>query len=92
MKKIIPSLMVLFLSLLVFLNVRQAFLFQEEVALLEELEREQKRVFEENRKIRTGIAILESPQRLDILAEETLGLDKARPDQTTLILPLGRDD
>ncbi|MDC7220182.1 MAG: hypothetical protein PQJ59_09590 [Spirochaetales bacterium] len=78
--------MVSLLSALVILNVRQAYLYQEEVALVEELEELQKEKYEENRRIRTGIAILESPERIDALAEDVLGLEKARPDQVTQIV------
>ena len=90
MRHITAAFMVILISILVFINVRQAYLYQEELSVIEELEKQQQIKFEENRKIRTGIAILESPQRLDSLSEQELGLDKARPDQTVLIISPGR--
>jgi hypothetical protein len=91
-RKLTAPAMIVFLCLLVILNVRQAFLYQEELVMIESLERQQQQKFEENRKIRTGIAILESPQRLDSLADQELGLDKALPGQTVLILTEGSAD
>ena len=86
MKKSVALVMTLILSLLVILNVRQAYLFQEEVALIDDLEVKQQEKYEENRRIRTGIAILESPERLEALSGDILGLEKARPDQTVQII------
>lgn len=86
MEKWRAPLLVLILCFLVILNVRQSYLYQEEVALARELEVQQQEKYEENRRIRTGVAILESPERLDTLAQDILGLEKARPDQTVQIL------
>lgn len=80
------ALFAIVLSLLIILTVRQSYLYQEELVLIEELEVLQQSRLEENRKVRAGIAVLESPERIDRLAQETLGLEKATPSQTTLIL------
>jgi cell division protein FtsL len=85
-------LLTLLLSLLILLNVRQAYLYQEEVALIDDLEIQQQDRYEENRKIRTGIAVLESPERLDALAGEILGLEQARPDQVVQIIKKERGE
>ncbi len=91
MRNLIALGLTLVFSLLVILNVRQAYLYQEEVALIEDLEVSQQEKYEENRRIRTGIAILESPERLEALADDILGLEKARPDQTVQVLKKERD-
>jgi hypothetical protein len=92
MKKIHASGLVIILTFLVILNVRQAYLYQEEVALVDNLEIQQQEKYEENRRIRTGIAILESPERLDALSEDILGLEKARTDQTVQIVKKERSN
>jgi hypothetical protein len=92
MKKIHASGLVIILTFLVILNVRQAYLYQEEVALVDNLEIQQQEKYEENRRIRTGIAILESPERLDALSEGILGLEKARTDQTVQIVKKERSN
>jgi len=90
--KTVALLLTFLLSLLILLNVRQAYLYQEEVALIDDLEIQQQERYEENRKIRTGIAVLESPERLDALAGEILGLEQARPDQVVQIIKKERSE
>ncbi|MBN2626842.1 MAG: hypothetical protein JXA95_09275 [Spirochaetales bacterium] len=92
MNKAVALLLTFLLSLLILLNVRQAYLYQEEVALIDDLEIQQQERYEENRKIRTGIAVLESPERLDALAGEILGLEQARPDQVVQIIKKERSE
>ena len=92
MNKTVALLLTFLLSLLILLNVRQAYLYQEEVALIDDLEIQQQERYEENRKIRTGIAVLESPERLDALAGEILGLEQARPDQVVQIIKKERSE
>jgi len=90
--RLVALVLTLLLSFLVLMNVRQAYLYQEEISRIDTLEKQQQEKYEENRKIRTGIAVLESPERLDALAGEILGLEEARPDQVVQIMKKERGE
>lgn len=92
MNRLVALVLTLLLSFLVLMNVRQAYLYQEEISRIDTLEKQQQEKYEENRKIRTGIAVLESPERLDALAGEILGLEEARPDQVVQIMKKERGE
>ena len=69
---------VLFSGLL-FLNVWQSFRFNQVVITVVELEEEQKRLLELNKRLIAGTAVLSSPGRIDEIAKDELGLEKREP-------------
>ena len=85
MKKILPILAAALVPALIFLNVWQSFRYtrvREEIARLEALQKEWR---EANRRLIAGIAVYESPGRINALAEEELELEKAEPEDVEVI-------
>lgn len=76
MRILVPAFMVVLLSL-IFLNVWQSYRYEESLQVLRVMEHKQEEWVEKNRKVMAAEALLESPSRLDELAEEELGLHKA---------------
>lgn len=62
-----------------FLNVWQSFRFNQVVKNVIELEEEQKRLLELNKRLIAGTAVLSSPGRIDEIAKDELGLKKREP-------------
>lgn len=52
---------------------------------LSQLKKEEMRLKDINRKLRLELAILKSPQRLELLAEKKLGLKQPAPDQIVIL-------
>lgn len=74
-KKFILYIIVFLLPLMVFANVWQSFRYNALKNEIAGLENAQKEWLEKNRKIINGIAFLSSPQRIEKIAEEELGLE-----------------
>jgi hypothetical protein len=92
MKKLVILLMVFSIPVLLSFEVWQVFRFRhlkEEVLSMEE---EQRQWLEENKKILANISLFSSPERIDKLAEETLGLSFLEPERViTVKLPRGKE-
>jgi cell division protein FtsL len=75
---------------LVFLNVWEVFRFEELKSTVQSLEAEQKEWLEKNKRMITGIAVLNSPARIEMLAKEELELEKPDIGDIIRILLPGR--
>jgi cell division protein FtsL len=64
---------------LLFLNVWQSLRFNQVVKVVVELEEEQKKLLELNKRLIAGTAVLSSPGRIDEIAKDELGLVKTEP-------------
>lgn len=90
MKKKIALVLLCTVPALVFLNVWEVFRFEELKSTVRALEAEQKEWLEKNKRMITGIAVLNSPARIDMLAQEELKLEKTGVGDTIRILLPGR--
>ena len=82
MKKMHIIIRVIFAGLtasLLFMNVWQSFRFNQVVKDVVNLEQEQKRLLELNKRLIAGTAVLSSPGRIDDIARNELGLVKTEP-------------
>jgi cell division protein FtsL len=77
-KKLGMILAALSVPVLLGLNVAQAYRYTALKAELTALEAEQREWVENNKRLITAISALESPQRIEKVANETLGLKKAK--------------
>ena len=77
----------LFLMLL-FLNVWQAYRYEQLTRSVRGLEERQREVLEENKRIIATISILRSPLRTETLATERLGLER-RLEQERILIETG---
>ena len=80
----VAACMGLFL-LLLFLNVWQAYRYEQLTRSVRDLEERQREVLEENKRIIAAISILRSPLRTGRLAVERLGLERVLDQQRILI-------
>jgi len=76
MRILVPAFLVVLLSL-IFLNVWQSYRYEESLQVMRAMELRQEEWVEKNRRAMAAESLLESPSRLDALAEEELGLQKA---------------
>ena len=67
-------LMILAFLSLFFLNTWQGFRYQDLERGVKRLEQEQKNWLEKNKKVIAALAVLNSPERIRTLAEDSLGL------------------
>ena len=91
MRKRIILLLLCTIPALVFLNVWEVFRFEELKSAVQSLESEQKEWLEKNKRMITGIAVLNSPARIEMLAEEELELEKPDIGDIIRILLPGRN-
>lgn len=88
MKRLLAIALIVFLPVLLFLNVWQAFHYNNLVRQIGELEQKQFAVVEENKKAIAWIEVLKSPTRIQELARTTLGLKPpAREDILVIRFP-----
>ncbi|MCK4540650.1 MAG: cell division protein FtsL [Spirochaetales bacterium] len=87
--KRIVFLLVLTIPLLFFLNIRQTFQFREIEGEVVDLERQQKEMYEENKRMVIGIEFLRSPERIDSLAQDVLELKPLESDKVLRIIVTG---
>jgi len=93
MKKVLKTIGVLLLPLFLFLNVWQSFSYRMVESEISELEKQQKKLLEENKRLIIGIEFLRNPARLEKAAEEQLGMKRAEPERTIrIIVPEGGSD
>ncbi len=93
MKRVLKTIGVLLLPLLLFLNVRQSFSYRMVESEISDLEKQQKKLLEENKRLIIGIEFLRNPARLERAAEEQLGMKRADPERTIrIIVPGGGND
>jgi len=71
---------VLAFIVLFFLNTWQGYRYQELEQEVENLELEQKDWLEKNKKVIAALAVLSSPERVEALAVEKLGLKRLKPE------------
>jgi cell division protein FtsL len=90
MKKKIALILLCTVPALVFLNVWEVFRFEELKRTVRTLEAEQNEWLEKNKRMITGLAVLNSPARIDKLAREELKLKKTGVGDTIRILLPGR--
>lgn len=91
MKKKIALILICTVPALVYLNVWEVFRFEELKSSVRELEGEQEEWLEKNKRKITGIAVLNSPARIDMLAQEELQLEKTGAGDIIRILLPGRN-
>jgi len=94
MKKVLKTIAVLLLPLFLFLNVWQVFSYRMVESDIAELEKQQKKLLEENKRLIIGIEFLRNPARLEKAAEEQLGMKRAQSDKIIRIAvpPAGAQD
>ncbi len=86
---IIGLVFALLATLMLFINVWQSFRYNEVVKTVINLEEEQRKLLEVNKRLTAGTAVLSSPGRVDEIARNNLGLIKAEPsDLIQIELPL----
>ena len=83
MSRRLITVLVVLIPALLFANVIQAFRYSQLTSEVSRLEREQRELFEENKRIILAIALLSSPHRIGKLAEEELGLHRVATDDIT---------
>lgn len=71
--------------LILFANIWQVFRHDRLAERLEALEQEQSAVLEKNRRIISAIEVYDSPERVNRLAEESLGLEPVEPSDVILM-------
>ena len=76
---------------LFFLNVWQSYRYESLEREVSAIEREQTRVFEENKRLIAGIALLESPDRIERIARDQLELTGPYT-KKPVIISLGGED
>lgn len=84
--------LVIAIPVLLFANVFLAYRYhalEQEVA---DLEAQHRRLIEENKRIITGITVLERPDRVRDLATEELGLELITPDRIEWLVVPGAED
>ena len=93
MNKVLMYFLVGLVPVLLMANVWQSFRYSRVVEDIARLEEEQIAWREANRRLITGLAVYNSPGRINALAEEELGLEKAGAEALTLIeLPENGED
>ncbi|MDR1105929.1 MAG: septum formation initiator family protein [Treponema sp.] len=85
MKKIIFYLMVLSIPLLLGLASWQSARYGDLERELGRLEKTQQEWVENNKRLIAGISLLSSPDRIEHIARDELGLEKKRPEEVLLI-------
>lgn len=90
MKAVTLSVLLLLVSLL-FLNVWQSYRYEESLRVLRVMEQEQQEWVEKTRRIMAAEALLASPDRLDQLAQDELGMEQAQPEDMLHIQLPGED-
>jgi cell division protein FtsL len=84
-KKIIFYLMVLSIPLLLGLASWQSARYGDLERELGRLEKTQQEWVENNKRLIAGISLLSSPDRIEHIARDELGLEKKRPEEVLLI-------
>ncbi len=90
--KILILLIVATIPGVVFLTVRQVYTYEKIDGEVNSLLMEQRELFEQNKRMVTNISILSSPERIDELAETTLGLTKGSGDRIIIKIDSGAGD
>jgi cell division protein FtsL len=80
MRRKVVCVILLIVPVLLFINGWQAYRYYDLKKNIEELERVQYELFEDNKKAIAAIAVLNSPARIAKIAEE-LGMEKAEVDR-----------
>ena len=92
MKRWIVLILVIVIPAAAFLNVWQVFRYKQLENEIVRFEDRQQELLEKNRRLIAGMSVLQSPQRLDQLAEMELGLQKIEPGKLIRILRMERSD
>ena len=85
MKKIFFYFMVLSIPLLLGLAARQSARYGDLERELGRLEKSQQEWIENNKRLIAGISLLSSPDRIEHIARDELGMEKKRPEEVLLI-------
>ena len=80
-KRIFALFLFLTFPLFTFLNVWQSYRYNKQQSEIAALERKQQEWLEQNKRIITGIEVLSSPERIENLAQNELGLRQPEPDR-----------
>lgn len=91
MKRPLLALLIILVPILLFANVVQAFRYGRLERRVQELEREQLALIEENKRAILAISVLTSPDRIGELAEDVLGLERIEPSAVTRVRTPRRD-
>lgn len=83
MSKRLRLLLIITIPVFVFINIYETYSYQQLDRSVVSLENQQKNWLEHNKRIIAGIAVLSSPERIDQIAKDKLGL-KQRPLAPTL--------
>jgi len=85
MKRMLVSLALASIPLLMMLQVLQGYRFAIAVEETRDSEARQLDKLEENKRILAGIAVYDAPERIFKVAENSLGLSKADPENVLLV-------
>ena len=80
MKRSIVALMIVLVPVLLFANVMQAYRYGRLERRVVELEQEQFALIEQNKRAILAISVLTSPRRIGELAQDSLELERIRPE------------
>ena len=86
MKKIILFFVACTVPVLLFLNTWQMYRYVDLKNEVINIEKEQKEWLEKNKKIIASIAVLRSPERIEMIAKDELGLEKINSRRVTKII------
>jgi cell division protein FtsL len=85
-------LLIVLIPVVAFANVWQVFRYKQLENCIKQLEAVQKEYIEKNKRLIAGIAVLQSPRRLEEIAREELGLSKLEPGRIIRIFIPKRED
>lgn len=86
MKRIMVALALLSVPVLMMLQVLQGYRYAVAVEQMDSLEVVQQDRLEENKRVLAGIAVYDAPTRIYQVAEESLGLMKAEPQDVLQVI------
>ena len=93
MKRAVCIGIIITIPVLVFLNVFQTFRYYSVEKDISSLEHEQKEWIEKNKRVVSGIAVLNSPIRIEKIAKEEFKLKRVRAEQIdTIIIPPKKEE
>jgi len=91
MKKLLLLFLVATVPGIIFLTVRQVFTYNRIDKEVRSLILDQRDLFEQNKRMVANLSILSSPGRIDLLAEETLELEKISLDTVRIKIEPDRE-
>ncbi|MBN1524433.1 MAG: cell division protein FtsL [Spirochaetales bacterium] len=87
MNRIVVLLLACTVPVFFFLQVLQAYQFLNLEKQVQLLEAEQKEWVEQNKKLIAGISVMSTPERIDAIAQDELGLEKIDSSEIVRVKP-----